>query len=267
MNRSVWRRRFLNTWPPVLLTAAFLTVWELAVWLTGVEMWLIPAPSDIVAAFIQNVELVNRHMWPTLQGAALGFALGIAVALLLALLIELSPWLRRGIYPLLVGTQTVPVIAIAPLFIIWFGYGLLPKVLIVALVTFFPVVVSTADGLRSADRDMVRLLQSMGAGRWQIFRMVRFPHALPYVFSGLKIAATYSVLGAVIAEWLGATAGLGVMLVRAQNAFAADNVFVTIAVITFWSIVLFAVIQTLSRVLAPWAHLREERQEERKEST
>lgn len=266
MNRFNWRQRLLVVWPPVLLAAIFLTVWELGVRLSRVEMWLLPAPSDIVKAFGQNMELLNRHMWPTLQEAVLGFAAGIAVALLLAILIEMSPWLRRGLYPLLVGTQTVPIIAIAPLFIVWFGYGLLPKVLIVALVTFFPVVVSMVDGLGSADRDMVRLLQSMGAGRWRIFRMVRFPHALPSLFSGLKIAATYSVLGAVIGEWLGANAGLGVMLVRAQNSFAADNVFVAIIVITFWSIVLFALIQTIARLAAPWAYMREEDQWEGNDS-
>jgi ABC-type nitrate/sulfonate/bicarbonate transport system permease component len=254
----------MTVWPPVLLATVFLALWELGVHVFDVDMWLLPAPSDIVFAFLHNVEVVNRHMWPTLQEAMLGFATGIAVALSLAVLIELSPWLRRGLYPLLVGTQTVPIIAIAPLFIVWFGYGLLPKVLIVALVTFFPVVVSTVDGLSSADRDMVRLLRSMGAGKWQIFRMVRFPHALPYVFSGLKIAATYSVLGAVIAEWLGADAGLGVMLVRAQNSFSADNVFVAIVVITFWSLVLFGFIQAASRLLAPWAYTREQEQWERK---
>lgn len=225
------------------------------------ELWILPAPSDIVAAFRHNVELVHRHTWPTLQEAVLGFLLGITVALLLAVLIDLFSWLRRGLYPLLVGTQTVPIIAIAPLFIVWFGYGLLPKVLIVALVTFFPVAVSTADGLSSADRDMIRLLQSMGASRWDVFRMVRFPHALPYLFAGVKIAATYSVLGAVIAEWLGANVGLGVMLVRAQHSFATDQVFVAIAVITFWSIALFGLIQLVSRWLAPWAYKQEEKWE------
>ena len=203
-------------------------------------------------------------MWPTLQEAMLGFATGIAVALSLAVLIELSPWLRRG---------TVSA----------FGrdangadHCYRPSVYRLVRVRFaakgahrrpghvFPVAVSTVDGLSSADRDMVRLLRSMGAGKWQIFRMVRFPHALPYVFSGLKIAATYSVLGAVIAEWLGADAGLGVMLVRAQNSFSADNVFVAIVVITFWSLVLFGFIQAASRLLAPWAYTREQEQWERK---
>src|SRR5690606_39957525 len=131
----------------------------------------------------------------TLQAAALGFAAGIAAGWLLALVMELSPWLKRGLYPLLVSTQTVPVSGVAPLRFSCFGYDLLPRVLVVALVTFFPVVISTADGLRSADPDMVRLLRSMGASSWQIFRMVRFPHALPAFFSGVKIAATYSEIG------------------------------------------------------------------------
>lgn len=259
MNRSKWRHRLQAVWPPLVLVIFGLLIWEWVVRAMHVEKWLLPAPSDILSAFAMNTELVNRHMWLTLQEAALGFVAGIVVALLLAIMIEMSSWLRRGIYPLLVGTQTVPIIAIAPLFIVWFGYGLLPKVLIVALVTFFPVVVSTVDGLRSADRDMVRLLVSMGAGRWRIFRMVRFPHALPYLFSGLKIAATYSVLGAVIGEWLGAEAGLGVFLLRAQNSFAADNVFVAIIVITFWSILLFALVQVMARLTAPWAYIRDEK--------
>lgn len=264
MNRSKWHRRFALIWPPACLAVVILAIWEFGVRVTEIEMWVLPAPSDILAAFTQNVELINRHTWPTLQEAILGFLLGISVALLLALLIDLSSWLRRGLYPLLVGTQTVPIIAVAPLFIVWFGYGLLPKVLIVALVTFFPVAVSTVDGLGSADRDMVRLLQSMGASGWRIFRMVRFPHALPYLFAGIKIAATYSVLGAVIAEWLGANVGLGVMLVRAQHSFAADQVFLAISVITFWSIVLFLLIQLASRLIAPWAYGREEEQWEGK---
>src|SRR5690606_31655458 len=158
--------------------------------------------------------LLLRHTGPTLQEAALGFAAGIAAGWLLAMVMELSPWLKRGLYPLLVGTQTVPVIAVAPLLILWFGYDLLPKVLVVALVTFFPVVVSTADGLRSADPDMVRLLRSMGASSWQIFRMVRFPHALPAFYLRVTIASTYCVLWYVIYYMLGAIERCGYVLVR-----------------------------------------------------
>ncbi|SMO84547.1 ABC transporter permease [Melghirimyces algeriensis] len=248
--------------PPVLTVILFLIVWEAGVRLSGIEDWLLPAPSGIAISFAESWELVQRHTWPTLQEATLGFVLGIGVALLLAVLIDLFPWLRRGVYPLLIGSQTVPIIAIAPLLILWFGYGLFPKVLIVALVTFFPVVVNTVDGLSSADSDQVRLLKSMGANDWQIFRLVRFPQALPSFFSGMKIAATYGILGAVIAEWLGASEGLGVFLIRSQNSFAADQVFVAIVVITFWSLVLFSLVQLIARFATPWVYI--EKKENRK---
>src|SRR5690606_5076477 len=183
-----------------------------------------------------------RQTGPTLQEAALGFAAGLAAGWLLAMVMELSPWLKRGLYPLLVGTQTVPVIAVAPLLILWFGYDLLPNVLVVALVTFFPLVVSTADGLRSADPDMVRLLRSMAASSWQTFRMVRFPHALPAFSSLGTIAGTYRVLGAVIAVWLGAIAGLGGFLLRAQLVFCPARAFVAVLDSTFWTCLLFFLI-------------------------
>ena len=252
-----WQRHLRTIGPPVSILLLLLILWEGGVRLTGVEKWLLPAPSDILRTLASDMPLLLRHTGPTLKEAALGFAAGIAAGWFIAMIMELSPWLKRGFYPLLVGTQTVPIIAIAPLFILWFGYDLLPKVLIVALVTFFPVVVSTADGLRSADPDMVRLLRSMGTNSWQIFRMVRFPHALPAFFSGVKIAATYSVLGAVIAEWLGANVGLGVFLVRAQHSFAADRVFVAILAITFWTWLLFFLIRLLERMAVPWKQSRD----------
>lgn len=256
------RNRLRGIFPPLLTLFLLLAVWETGARLSKVEAWLLPAPSRIAKTLVDSWELLLRHTGPTLTEAALGFGLGIGVALLLAVGMELFPWLRRGVYPLLITSQTVPVIAVAPLLILWFGYELLPKVLIVALVTFFPVVVSTVDGLRSADPDMVRLLKSMGAGEWRVFRMVRFPHALPSFFSGMKIAATYGILGAVIAEWLGASEGLGVFLIRSQNSFAADQVFVAIAVITFWSLILFGLVQVLARWTAPWAYI--DREEDRR---
>lgn len=257
--------RLKNSIPALCLAMVILIIWEMSVRIGNIEMWILPAPTDIIFALVENAPLIARHTWPTLMETLLGLIVGTATALMLAILIEISSWLRKALYPLLVGTQTVPVVAIAPLFIIWFGYGFLPKILIVVLVTFFPIAVSVVEGLQSADRDIVRLLKSMGAGRWRIFRTVRFPHALPYLFSGLKIAATYSVLGAVVAEWLGAQRGLGVFLVRAQHAFAADKVFAAILVITFWSIVLFVGVQMAARLAAPWAYVREESSSERLE--
>jgi ABC-type nitrate/sulfonate/bicarbonate transport system permease component len=156
------------------------------------------------------------------------------------------------LYPILVASQTVQILAIAPLLIIWFGFGLLPKVIIVVLVCFFPMAISTADGLASADPDLVALMRAMGASRVQIWRIVRLPAALPSFFSGLRVAVTYSVVGATIGEWVGGSAGLGLYMLRSKNALATDQVFVAILITTAISIGLFSVIYVIERALLPW---------------
>jgi ABC-type nitrate/sulfonate/bicarbonate transport system permease component len=203
-------------------------------------------------------DLLGMHTWQTLKETWLGLGLSLAVGLGLALLIDFSALLRRTIYPLLVVSQTVPILALAPLLIIWFGYGILPKVIVVALVCFFPIVVSTADGLRVADPDLIALLRAMGANRRQIFMKVRFPGALPSFFSGLKIAITYSVVGAVIGEWVGASRGLGIFMIRSSKNFLTDRVFAAIAVTSLLSILMFGVVMLLERALLPWYHARRE---------
>lgn len=184
--------------------------------------------------------------------------IGLIVAILLGIVIagamDLSSFLRRALYPLLVASQTIQILAIAPLLIIWFGFGLLPKVIIVVLICFFPMAVSTADGLASSDPDHVALLKSMGANRGQIWRVVRLPSALPSFFSGLRIAVTYSVVGATIGEWVGGSAGLGLYMLRSKNALATDQVFVAIVITSVISIGLFALIYMLERSLLPWYH-------------
>jgi ABC-type nitrate/sulfonate/bicarbonate transport system permease component len=165
---------------------------------------------------------------------------------------DLSSTLHRALYPILVASQTVQILAIAPLLIIWFGFGLLPKVIIVVLICFFPLAVSTADGLASADPDLIALLRSMGARRSQIWRIVRLPSALPSFFSGLRVAVTYSVVGATIGEWVGGSAGLGLYMLRSKNALATDQVFVAIVITSAISIALFTMIYALERVSLPW---------------
>jgi ABC-type nitrate/sulfonate/bicarbonate transport system permease component len=167
---------------------------------------------------------------------------------------DLSPFLKRALYPILVSSQTVQILAIAPLLIIWFGFGLLPKVIIVVLICFFPLTVSTADGLASADPDHIALFLAMGASRRQIWNLVRLPSALPSFFSGLRVAVTYSVVGATIGEWVGGSAGLGLYMLRSKNALATDQVFVAIAITSAISIGLFSLIYLLERALLPWYH-------------
>ena len=244
--------------PPLLLIVLLFVVWQLGTWLTGVPKWLLPSPLQVIVAGIEARELLGPHTWQTLKETWLGLGLSLVVGLSLALAIDFSAVLRRTLYPVLVASQTVPILALAPLLIIWFGYGILPKVIVVALVCFFPIVVSTADGLRVADPDLIHLLRAMGASRRQIFTKVRFPAALPSFFSGLKIAITYSVVGAVIGEWVGASQGLGIFMIRSSKNFLTDRVFAAIAITSLLSILMFGAVLLLERWLLPWYYAQRE---------
>ena len=244
--------------PPLVLILSVFIMWQVGTWLTQVPKWLLPSPWQIIVAGADAADLLGLHTWQTLKETWLGLGLSLVVGLSLALVIDLSAVLRRALYPLLVTSQTVPILALAPLLIIWFGYGMLPKVIVVALVCFFPIVVSTTDGLRVADPDLIALLRAMGANRRQIFLKVRLPGALPAFFSGLKIAITYSVVGAVIGEWVGASRGLGIFMIRSSKNFLTDRVFAAIAVTSLLSIVMFALVVILERSLLPWYYARRE---------
>jgi ABC-type nitrate/sulfonate/bicarbonate transport system permease component len=244
--------------PPLVLIVLVFVVWQVGTWLMQVPKWLLPSPWQIVVAGWEALDLLGPHTWQTLKETWLGLGLSLVVGLGLALVIDLSALLRRALYPLLVASQTVPILALAPLLIIWFGYGILPKVIVVALVCFFPIVVSTADGLRAADPDLIALLRAMGANRRQIFFKVRMPGAMPSFFSGLRIAITYSVVGAVIGEWVGASRGLGIFMIRSSKNFLTDRVFAAIAVTSLLSIVMFVAVMVLERAVLPWYYARRE---------
>ncbi len=248
---------------PLLLLLLLLLGWQMAVWVWRIPKWLLPSPWQIVTAAAEARTMMGPHVWQTLQETWLGLVLALAAGLTLAMAIDLSAFLRRALYPLLVASQTVPIMAIAPLLIIWFGYGILPKVIVVALVCFFPIAVSTADGLQAADPDLIALLRAIGASKRQIFTKVRLPGALPSFFSGLKIAITYSVIGAIIGEWVGASRGLGIFMIRSSNSFLTDRVFAAIAVTSLISIAMFLAVVALERLLLPWYYAsREEQWEE-----
>lgn len=253
-----FRRFIVRQGPPLLFLLLLLLIWQGISWVWGVELWLLPSPWQIA---VEGVDAwlhlgLDAHTWQTLKEAVLGFLLAVAAGLTLALVVDFSPLLRRTLYPLLVISQTIPIIAIAPLLVLWLGYGILPKVLVVALVCFFPIVISTADGLRGADPDWTALLRSMGATRWQVFVKVRFPNALPSFFSGLKVAITYSVIGAVIGEWVGGNTGLAVYMRRAHNAFRYAREFAGVAITSLLSILLFLAVTALERVALPWRYAR-----------
>jgi ABC-type nitrate/sulfonate/bicarbonate transport system permease component len=253
-----WLREAL---PPALLIVFVLVVWQLVTAASGLSAFILPSPLQVIQAGIRSQARLAGAIGTTLLETVLGLGIALALGVALAAVMDFSQWLRRALYPLLVASQTVQILAIAPLLIIWFGFGLLPKVLIVVLVCFFPLAVSTADGLASADPDLIALLRAMGASRGQMWRMVRLPAALPSFFSGLRIAVTYSVVGATIGEWVGGSQGLGLYLLRSKNALATDQVFVAMLITTLLSIGLFALVSLIERLALPWYYSTQRQQQ------
>ncbi|WP_261773514.1 ABC transporter permease [Rhodococcoides corynebacterioides] len=237
----------------MILVAILIAVWESYVRLADVSPRVLPAPSRVVVQGWANREVIAGHAASTLQVTLLGFALALAVSWIIATCVDFSPWLRRAVVPLLVISQTLPIVALAPLMIIWFGFGILPKLLVVALVTFFPMTVGLVEGFASADRDSDRLLRSMGASRRQQFRYVRLPSAIPRFFTSLRIGITYAVVGAVFAEYVGASSGLGIYMSQQKNAFRTDLVLAAVVVTALCSVVLFLSTYLVQRIVAPWA--------------
>jgi ABC-type nitrate/sulfonate/bicarbonate transport system permease component len=239
--------------PTIALVAGLLLAWEAYVRLAGVEPVVLPAPTRILGALWEYRDDAVRHALPTLLETVAGFALAVVLAIVAAVLMDRTPVVRRAVEPLLVTSQTIPIVALAPLFLLWFGFGLVPKVLIVVLVTFFPIVVSLLDGFRTAALDATDLLRSYGATDWQAFRKLRWPSALPAFFTGLRISVVYAVIGAVFGEYVGAREGLGIWMQLSQNSFRTDLVFAAIVVTSAISLVLYWGVGLLRRFVIPWA--------------
>ncbi len=245
-------KRFIS----VLFLLALLLLWEWLVTLFAVPAYRLPPPSLIVQTIIQRFPLLMQHAQITLYEAVVGMAGSILVALLLSVVIHKVKIVKKMLYPIFVISQTVPIIALAPLMMIWFGYGTLPKILIVILVCFFPIVISLTEGLESVDPDLIDLMRVMGASAGRIFFSVELPSALPSAFAGLRIAATYSVMGAVIGEWLGANLGLGVFMVRAMNSYSTPSLFAAIVIVVLLSIGMFKLVDGAAWLTMPWQRYR-----------
>ena len=245
----------VKLWLPAgLIIAGIIGLWEWVVATNDIPAWKLPAPSAIGTELWTSRELLLGHTWVTVEEVLIGFALALVSGVTLAWLINLSRTLERVIYPGVVASQTIPIIVIAPLLLIWLGYGLQHKVLVVGLISFFPIVVNTVDGLKSADPDMVNLLRTLGANRWQIFRKVHVPASLPFLFSGIKIAITVSVIGAVIGEWVGSSEGLGYLAIRSKSQFLSERVYATVVLLSLMGMGLFLIAGALERMLLPWYH-------------
>ena len=237
----------------VALSAGVLVgLWELYVVASDIRPTVLPPPSRVFREGWEFRSLLWENTKPTLQETAIGFSVSIVIATLFAVLIDFSLSIRRVLYPVLVATQTIPLVVLAPLMILWFGFGLAPKIILVALITFFPITVGWVDGFTSAEREATDLLRSMGATRRQIFLKVRLPGSLPRFFSGLRIAIVYSVIGAIFAEYAGARNGLGIFILQQQNAFRTDLVLAAVIVVTALSILLFLLTYAVERLVIPW---------------
>ena len=238
--------------PALGATALLLALWSLASVLEAVPRYMLPAPWEVAQAFVKDLPMLFDHSLITLQEAFYGLVLGVGLGFLFAAAMDAWEFLCRALYPILVLTQTIPTVAIAPLLVLWFGYEMAPKVILIVIVTFFPVTVGLLEGFRSTDADAVNLLRSMGASRWQIFRYLKLPSALPQFFSGLRIAAAYAVVGAVISEWLGGFGGLGVYMTRVKQAFAFDKMFAVIFLISAISLGLMALVDWAEKRCMPY---------------
>lgn len=245
----------LHRWAaPLSILAGLLVSWELWTHLGDVPKWQLPAPSVIAQELVESRGLLWEHTQVTLLEVVLGMVAALLVGLFLASVIAYSRIVERSVYPIVIASQTIPIIAIAPLLLIWVGYGIAPKIIVVALISFFPISVNTVDGLRSVDPDMVNMMRTLGASRWQIFTKLQVPSALPQMFSGIKIGIAVSVIGAVIGEWVGASSGLGYLMTYSQPLFLTARVFAAIVVLSALGIGLFVLATVLERIVLPWYH-------------
>lgn len=237
---------------PIAAIGILLLLWQFLHMAGVLPEYMLPSPADVVLAFASDSHVLMKHMWVTLWEAFAGLGIGILLAFATAVLMEHFRILYRALYPILVITQTIPTVAIAPLLVLWMGYDMAPKITLVVLVTFFPITVGLLDGFQEADQDAIRLLKSMGGSKWQIFWYIKFPSSLSHFFAGLRISVSYAVVGAVISEWLGGFAGLGVYMTRVKKSFQYDKMFAVIFLITAISLLLMKGVDGIQRLTMPW---------------
>lgn len=243
---------------PLALVVILLGIWE-ALAQTGVladglglDSFLVPAPSEIATSLWENRSLLADNAWVTIREVFAGFAVALATGIGLATALHLSPVLRRALYPLIVASQTVPIVVVAPIFVVWFGFGIGPKVAVIALICFFPIVVNALDGLATTEPDQRKLMRSLGAGRLRTFRELEAPTALPFLLSGAKVAVAVAVIGAVFGEWAGSDSGLGHLMLLDNGQLEVARLFASVVVLSAIAIALFGMLSLAERRIAWW---------------
>jgi NitT/TauT family transport system permease protein len=248
--------------PPTLALLLTLIVWEAGVRLGNVPAYLLPPPSAILLRIGTGWQQISVHAWVTLAETLVGFGLAIVISIPLAAVLSQVRWIEQALYPLLVASQTIPKVALAPLLVVWFGFGQTPKILITFLICFFPIVVDTMIGLRSIPREVEWLSHSMGASAWKTFFKIRIPAALPNVFAGIKVASTLAVVGAVVGEFVASDAGLGYQLIVANGVLDVQLSFAVLVILSVMGILLFVAVDIVERLLLPW-HISQRRLQEK----
>lgn len=256
MKRSV-KQLSKKMMPPCITILFLLLIWQLICQMGWIPNYLLPPPSDIFVAFVNDFSILMQNTAITLIETICGLAIGILFGVTVAMLFERFRFLYRCSYPLLIISQTVPSIAIAPLLILWMGYGIAPKIALVALMTFFPISIGLLDGFRSCDSDTIDLFRAMGASKTQILFRLRFPSAITSFFSGLRISVSYSIVGAVIAEWLGGNYGLGVYMTRVRKSYSFSKMFAVIFLIAVLSLLLILIVRIIEKKCTPWLQRKE----------
>ncbi len=242
----------------ILLIIGLFILWEIAVRINVISIHILPPPSDVFETLYVNWPIIAVHTWQTIIESIIGLIISVFFGLSIAVLLDYSGFIRKCIYPVLVASQTIPMIALAPLLLIWLGFGITPKLIIVVLYCFFPIAIAVTDGFSDTDPKLIKLLKSMGASNFQILKLIKLPGALPNFFSGLRIAATYSMTGAIVGEYVGAYQGLGVYIQTSANSFAVSSVFAAIFVVVILSILQFSIVSLLEKYLIPWNQYKKE---------
>ena len=254
------RRRLqniINKIPAIISIGLIVLLWHILSVMEIVPSYMLPGPTMVIDAFVEDYDIIMSHGIVTLTEAFAGLAVGILCAFVIATIMDRWKFMDRALYPIMIITQTIPTIAIAPLLVLWMGFEMEPKITLVALTTFFPIAVSLLDGYKSVDKDYINLMRAMGANRWKIFSKLKLPAALPHFFSGLKVSVSYAVVGAVISEWLGGFEGLGVYMTRVRKAYAFDKMFAVIIFIVVISLILMWLVNLIKLVSMPWIQAEE----------
>lgn len=245
--------------PAAAALCLLILLWQFLYQSGAVPAYMLPSPIQVVKALFTDLPTILRHAVVTLQEAFYGLCIGVVLAFVMATLMDHFRILNKALYPIMIITQTIPTIAIAPLLVLWMGFYMAPKITLVVITTFFHITVGLLDGYKSVDKDSIDLMRAMGASKVQIFFHVKLPAALPQFFSGLKISASYAVVGAVISEWLGGFEGLGVYMTRVSKAYAFDKMFAVIIFIVIISLLLMFTVNLIKTISLPW--LRVEKKE------